>query len=239
MRLSAPIFRLKREARLLARDTAIPLHAALDRIAAREGYARWSHLAARLSAREPAEKLLDMLKPGAMVLIAARPNQGKTMLGLGLVAEAARAGRFTAVFTLDWTEEQVLAGLAEAGAPSPSPRLLIDTSDAIAASHISAGLEGMPRGTVAMIDYLQLLDQARTTPPLADQIAALKGFAERSGVILVLLSQIDRRFDRRDTVGAPVLPGPGDIRLPNPADLSLFDRMVFLDGGEIQITRPI
>jgi hypothetical protein len=37
MRLSAPVHQLKRKARLLARADNIPLHAALDRIAAQEG----------------------------------------------------------------------------------------------------------------------------------------------------------------------------------------------------------
>ena len=32
MRLSAPIFRLKRQAKLLAREAGIPLHQALDRV---------------------------------------------------------------------------------------------------------------------------------------------------------------------------------------------------------------
>jgi hypothetical protein len=40
MKLSAPIHRLKSEAKQLARVAGIPLHAALDRIAAREGYSR-------------------------------------------------------------------------------------------------------------------------------------------------------------------------------------------------------
>jgi carbamoylphosphate synthase small subunit len=38
VKLSTPIYNLKRKARQLARVQAIPLHAALDRIAAEEGY---------------------------------------------------------------------------------------------------------------------------------------------------------------------------------------------------------
>jgi hypothetical protein len=36
MKLSAPIYHLKRQARILSRDENIPLHEALDRLAARE-----------------------------------------------------------------------------------------------------------------------------------------------------------------------------------------------------------
>ena len=44
MRLSAPVYQLKRKARLLSRTDNIPLHEALDRIAVREGFAAWSLL---------------------------------------------------------------------------------------------------------------------------------------------------------------------------------------------------
>ena len=40
MKLSAPIYRLKRLAKILSRDEGLPLHEALDRIAAQEGFAR-------------------------------------------------------------------------------------------------------------------------------------------------------------------------------------------------------
>ena len=42
MKLSAPVYRLKREARLLSRRGNIPLHKTLDRIAATEGFRSWS-----------------------------------------------------------------------------------------------------------------------------------------------------------------------------------------------------
>ncbi len=74
-----------------------------------------------------------------------------------------------------------------------------------------------------MIDYLQLLDQQRTKPPLAEQLAALEQSATRSGWIVACLSQIDRTFD--PTV-KPV-PDLDDVRLPNPADLGLFDKTAF------------
>jgi len=56
MNLSVPIYRLKREARLLAREQHLPLHAALDRLARREGFAAWSLLAAHDMPRSPRPK---------------------------------------------------------------------------------------------------------------------------------------------------------------------------------------
>jgi hypothetical protein len=53
MRLSAPIHRLKRAAKVQARDQAIPLHAALDRVATAEGFASWSLLASQHAQEAP------------------------------------------------------------------------------------------------------------------------------------------------------------------------------------------
>jgi len=57
MKLSAPIYRLKRKAKLLSRDEKIPLHAALDRIASKKASPGWSLLAAKRTATAPAGKL--------------------------------------------------------------------------------------------------------------------------------------------------------------------------------------
>jgi hypothetical protein len=46
MKLSAPIYHLKRKAKLLSPEENIPLHEALDRIASQEGFGGWSLLAA-------------------------------------------------------------------------------------------------------------------------------------------------------------------------------------------------
>ena len=52
---------------------------------------------------------------------------------------------------------------------------------------------------------LQILDQRRDTPPLAQQLAELKAFA---------------------------LPRLEDLRLPNPVPLDLFDRAGFANAGQ-------
>lgn len=57
MQLSAPIYRLKRKAKLLSRSESIPLHKALDRIAYKEGFSSWSLLAAIASETTPARRL--------------------------------------------------------------------------------------------------------------------------------------------------------------------------------------
>ena len=58
MKLSAPIHHLKRKAKLLSREEKIPLHEALDRVAAQEGFDGWSLLAAKVSATGRPENYL-------------------------------------------------------------------------------------------------------------------------------------------------------------------------------------
>ena len=75
MHISVPIYRLKRDARNLARNESIPLHTALDRIATREGFSSWSLLAAQAAARSPAAKLYARLNQGELVLLGARRRE--------------------------------------------------------------------------------------------------------------------------------------------------------------------
>ena len=233
MQLSVPIFRLKRQARLLARDREIPLSAALNQIAESEGFRSWSQLSSAASHHRPASGLLSHLNPGDLVLLGARPGHGKTVLGLELIVEAIRRGRPGFFFTLEYNEVDVLRQLQSLGVdPETIKRsFMLDTSDEICAEHVIARLRQAPRGAVAAIDYLQLLDQRRRNPELAEQISALKDFARESASIIVVLSQIDRSFDLR---GKP-LPELSDVRLPNPLALSLFTKTCFMHEGEMRL----
>ena len=237
MRLSAPVFRLKRQARLLAREKEIPLHKALDRIAQDEGFRSWSHLAVSSSGHRRAGEVLAQLDPGDLVLLGARPGQGKTLLGLELAADAVRKGRQSFFFTLEYTEEDVLSRLGSLGTDVKSLEcsFVLDTSDDICADYIIGQLGQAPRGTLVVVDYLQLLDQKRRNPELADQVLALKAFARAAGAIIVLISQIDRSFDRlagAARTGAR-LPDIANVRLPNPLDLTVFTKTCFLHEGDL------
>ena len=87
-----------------------------------------------------------------------------------------------------------------------------------------------PRGTVVVIDYLQLLDQRRENPDLTVQVRALRSFARDKGLIVIFISQIDRSYDP----SIKSCPDLGDVRLPNPLDLALFDKTCFLNNAEVQ-----
>lgn len=231
MKLSAPIYRLKRQAKLLSRKDNIPLHLALNRIALQEGYGDWSLLAAKLSITGPVGRLFTRLKQGDLVLVGGRPGQGKTLLSLEFAVEAMKSDHRAAFFTLEYTPEDVQDRFREIGAEYAKFRDLftLDCSDAICADYIITVLASARPGTLVVIDYLQLLDQRRETPALAEQVEALKRFAREQGVIIVFISQIDRSYD---LLKKPI-PDLGDVRLPNPLDVGLFDKTCFLNKGEI------
>ncbi|WP_299842431.1 DNA helicase [uncultured Roseovarius sp.] len=232
MHLSAPIYKLKRNAKLLAREKSIPLHQALDRVAVIEGFRGWSHLVSRASQPDPAATILAGLHPGDMVLLAARPGHGKTLLGLELAARAGLLGKAGFFFTLDYHERDVANRFRDLEFPqtAASNPVEIDTSDNICADYILRRLARTDGNAIAVIDYMQLLDQKRTNPDLQDQIDALRAFASTKGGIIVLIAQVDRSFD----LTGKAMPDLSDVRLPNPLDLSAFDKACFLHHGEIR-----
>ncbi|MBX3117609.1 MAG: hypothetical protein KF784_00970 [Fimbriimonadaceae bacterium] len=232
MKLSTPIYHLKRKAKLLSREDKIPLHEALNRVALAEGFSSWSLLAAKASATAPASKLFSRLKPGDLVLLGARPGQGKTLMSLELAVEAMKAGNKSVFFTLEYTPKDVLECFRDIGVDWTQFEGLFefDGSDAISAVYIVEKLVTAPRGTLVVIDYLQLLDQRRENPALSVQIRTLKSFAKERGLIVVFISQIDRSYDP----SIKPCPDSRDVRLPNPLDLKLFNKMCFLNNGEIQ-----
>ena len=232
MKLSAPLYHLKRKAKLLSRAENIPLHEALDHTARQQGFGGWSLLAARMSAAAPAEKLFARLAPGDLLLVGARPGQGKTLMSLELAVQAMKAGSRGVFFTLEYTEKDILDRFRAIGAERADFAGLFefDSSDALSSDYIVERLATAPRGTLVVVDYLQLLDQKRENPELMVQIRALRSFARERGLMLVFISQVDRSYD---SSGKP-FPDIGDIRLPNPLDLSLFDKSCFLNEGEVR-----
>ncbi|MEH6792209.1 DNA helicase [Parasphingorhabdus sp.] len=230
MKISTPVFKLKHQAKLLARKSKLPLHKALDIVAQTEGFRAWSHLMAAGSVSPPSSSVFGKLEPGVFVLVAARPGQGKTLLGLGCAVEAVKAGGSAFHFTLEDSENVVHSRLLSVGSDwkEVRERMTVDTSDGICADYIIEQAGGMDFGTVIVIDYLQLLDQRRVHSDLATQLQALRSFALATGSIIVALSQVDRSFPAS---GRP-FPALADVRLPNPVDLTLFTKACFLQNGE-------
>jgi replicative DNA helicase len=233
MKLSAPIYHLKRQAKILSRNEKIPLHEALDRIAEQEGSRGWSYLAAKFATAAPAEKLFSRLAPGDMVLVGARPGQGKTLMSLEIATQAMKAGNRAVLFTLEYTVKDVLDRFRAIDAEPANFKNLFgfESSDSISADYIVRKLAAAPSGTLVIVDYLQLLDQKRENPELMVQVRTLNSFAKERGLIFVFISQIERSYD---PLTKPC-PGLEDVRLPNPLDLSLFSKTCFLNNGEVRM----
>lgn len=232
MKLSAPLYHLKRKAKLLSRSENIPLHQALDRVARQEGFGGWSLLAAKMTAIAPAARLFARLAPGDLVLVGARPGQGKTLMSLELAVQAMRAGSRGVFFTLEYTEKDMLDRFRAIGVERSDFAALFefDSSDDLSSDYIVSRLADAPRGTLVVVDYLQLLDQKRENPELMVQVRALQSFARDRGLIFIFISQIDRAYD------PAVKPCPDlqDVRLPNPLDLTHFSKTCFLHNGHVR-----
>lgn len=232
MKLSVPVFRLRRNAKNLARRENISLSRALDRIATAEGFGSWNLLAAFHRRTSPSKRLLDLLQPGEMLLLAARPGHGKTRLGLELLDDASRQGLRAVLFSSEISERDMAGFCPEVG-NNRRERNRIEPvlSDELCVGTVTASLSGDRGGPIAVVDYLQVLDQRRASPELSEQIKTLKAFAGASGARLVVLSQVHRSYDP----ARKPLPDWSDVRLPNPVDLSLFDRGCFLNDGKLAV----
>lgn len=153
-------------------------------------------------------------------------------MSLELAVEAMTSGHRAAFFSLEYTERDVIDRLRAIGVdPAQFVELFeVDCSDAISADYVVKQMAAAPRGTVIVIDYLQLLDQRRENPDVSVQVRALKSFARDRGLIVVFISQIDRSYDP----AIKPCPDLDDVRLPNPLDLKLFDKTCFLNQSEVQ-----
>lgn len=232
MKLSAPIYQLKRRAKLLARFRKIALAEALDAVARDEGFARWSLLATRYARNAPSVTILSRLENGDMLLLGARPGHGKTTLGLEMLLDAVASGRSAHYFTLYHTDlevDRILTGLAPDKSEMRS-RIRVSTSDEIGSGHIMQQMSEAAPGSVGLVDYLQMLDRQDGGPELADQMKQLTAFAKSRSVILVFLSQIERSFDPKQKR----LPDLGDIRLSDRLSPGTFSRACFLHDGEME-----
>ncbi|WP_395144669.1 DNA helicase [Armatimonas sp.] len=233
MTLSAPIYVLKQQAKVLSRKEGIPLDQALDRIASQEGFSAWSLLSAKTMSKKLVSTLFAQLHPGELALLGSRRGQGKTRLSLELAIQIMRHGGKAAFFTLDFTPTDVADCFKALGEDLGAylDRFLLDDSDQICAEYIISKLASAPVNTLVVVDYLQLLDQKRENPDLTCQVQQLRSFARERQLIVLCLSQIKRSYDP----ASQPCPGMSDVRLPNPLDLSLFDKTCFLNQDTMQI----
>lgn len=239
MKLSAPIHILKSKAKKLKTSEGITLAEALDKVAKTEGYSSWSLLQSKSKDLFPKKKeeVLGYLNAGDLMLIGSRPGLGKTSFTLEMLVQAKREGRCCYFFTLEYTKKDIARKVSEIdeNIGQFSDNLIFDFSDDISADYIIEKTEGyIKEDGLIVVDYLQLLDQKRSNPELQLQIEKLKTYAKEKKCIIVFISQLDRSFEEKR--GAR--PSLQDVRLPNPVDLKLFNKTMFLHDGKKMFTSP-
>jgi replicative DNA helicase len=239
MKLSAPIFVLKAQAKELKRTKSITMTEALNLIAQREGFSSWSLLQSQAKDLFPKtrEEILGYLNPGDLMLIGSRPGLGKTTFTLKVLVQAVKEGRQCFFFTLEYGRREIAQKIAEIDESicENNPRLTFDFSDDISSGYIIQKTKTVLKsGSIIVIDYLQLLDQKRSNPEIQVQIEELKKFAKDRKCILIFISQIDRAFEAKGKKH----PSLDDVRLPNPLDLKLFNKTMFLHNGKKIFTSP-
>lgn len=230
MKLSSPIHVLKSQAKKLKKSQSITMTEALNKIAEKEGYTSWSLLQSQNSNPYPNSysEILDFFNEGDLVLIGARPTTGKTSFSIGMLVKAIqrkKAKNF--YFTLSEVHKDLAGRVAayDESIGGNNPYFGYSYSNDIQASYIIKNTESeISKGSLIVIDYLQLLDERRINDPLQKQVEDLKSYAKRTGCIIIFISQLDREIENR-TNQKPTI---NDIRLPNPLDLTLFNKMILL-----------
>lgn len=230
MKLSAPVYVLKSQAKNLKKDQNISLSKALDEVAKKEGYASWSLLISKHENSLPNKfsEVLDFLNPADLVLVAARPGRGKSTFAAGLVSQASESGRprshlFTVLEREHESEQRI--GIYLGSNDNKLDVCDIDSADDISADYIMGAIkEKIAPGCLIVVDYLQLMDEKRINPPIQAQIEQLKSFAREQGCIFIFLAQVDPQVDGREDQ----VPRLEDVRLPNPLDLGLFNKVIFM-----------
>ena len=228
MKLSAPIYQLKSQAKKIKKLQDIALSQALNQVAQQEGFAAWSLLMSKHCQNFPAcySEVLDYLNNGDLVLLGARPGVGKTTFSYGLLVQAIKNKRSKGfLFTLAETEKNVRQRVGTYEQSLSEQYYQIDCSDEICADYIIGAIDSnIKPGAVIVVDYLQLIGEKRSQPTLQHQIESLKKFAKSKGCIFIFICQIDRNIEGKQDQRPTVC----DVRLPNPLDLSLFNKVVFL-----------
>ena len=234
MNFDIPVFQLKKLAKTRSRENNVPLNIALDQIAREQGFPDWHHLAFREKRERDAATIFRRMDEGDLLLLGARPRQGKTVLALQLLLKALRAGELGYVFSLEYTEAQVLQQLYRLGMKPDEFGLMLNirTSDDICADYISTIISRHKRPAFVVIDFLQLLDQKRENPDIETQVGQLANLARASSSKVVVLSQIDRSFDQKNAN----LPTISNIRMPNTLNVAHFGKTCFIHNGEMHLS---
>lgn len=192
------------------------------------------------------------LRPGEMILIAARPSHGKTTLALQMAFNAARTGTPVAIFSLEMRRQQLIQRLLAAIASVPaehlrdgrltaqewdnvmrwSPRVAdypiwIDDTPDLSVAEMRARAAGVKtRPGLIVVDYIQLMRSGERAENRVQEIAAVsrgvKAVAKTMNVPVLACCQLNRASEGR----SDSMPELSDLResgqLEQDADVVAF-----------------
>lgn len=192
------------------------------------------------------------LRPGEMILIAARPSHGKTTLALQMAFNAARTGTPVAIFSLEMRRQQLIQRLLAAIASVPaehlrdgrltaqewdnvmrwSPRVAdypiwIDDTPDLSVAEMRARIMGTKtRPGLIVVDYIQLMRSGERAENRVQEIAAVsrgvKAVAKTMNVPVLACCQLNRASEGR----SDSMPELSDLResgqLEQDADVVAF-----------------
>jgi replicative DNA helicase len=173
------------------------------------------------------DEMTGGLEPGQLVIVAARPSVGKTVLGCNIAAHVAAGGSSVLFFTLEMTRREIAARIlaARSGvsvqemragtrdrddwdqmntavASSASWKLFIDDSPAVSVAYVRAKARRIQRTHglgLLVIDYLGLM--RGTGDNRAQEVGSisrgLKALAKELKVPVVALAQLNRASEGR------------------------------------------
>lgn len=227
MKTSAPIHELKSKAKLLKKQHNLSLCKAQNQLARMEGYQNWPHLmSANSKTIETMKQVCDFFQPGDLILLAAIPKIHKTRIAGRFLKHFHQANEASFYFSLCETRTTVSKRLADIFNLEEVPTVSIFDEEDMNAEriiHLLSKDSHSLEGSFCVVDYLQLLDQKRSNPDLANQVRTLGQFAKEKQCYFLFLSQLNRNCQNSNK-----FPEWKDIRLPNPIDSSAFNKILFL-----------
>lgn len=82
------------------------------------------------------DAMLGGLQPGELTILAARPSMGKTALAMNIATNAARAGHYVLVFSMEMSEHALVARLFSSVATIPLSQILSGDLDQMELEHL-------------------------------------------------------------------------------------------------------
>lgn len=133
------------------------------------------------------DAMLLGLKPGDLVILAARPAMGKTSLAMNVAAYAARVGQAVAVFSLEMSESQLMFRVAAGEAHVSLERMLSGRTHETEYVRLSKALSEIAEWP------LHVEDTALVT--VADVRARCRRLQSKHGLALVVVDYLQLMYD--------------------------------------------